>query len=272
VSYSERRFTGQRAHDELGLYHYQARWYDPALGRFVQPDSIVPDPGNPIDWDRYGYVRDNPVKYIDPSGQKLDPFGADFGGQDVIQLGGVYLKGGPGTPYNGYAAEAEGEYTGHSGGGTSIPATESIGLANFFFVWLRDNTPAREWLGSSLPSVFGTPEVYGQVFYDGAGLEGIRVTGVSITNDSHEVIWVDNIYIELYSEGANARLRRERVYPNNHASITPPEYGIAQEKSWSGIVNVTSSPINPNQYAIVRISVSSESRRFATIAGKVIVP
>jgi RHS repeat-associated protein len=272
VSYSERRFTGQRAHDELGLYHYQARWYDPALGRFVQPDSIVPDPGNPIDWDRYGYVRDNPVKYIDPSGQKLDPFRADFGGQDVIQLGGVYLKGGPGTPYNGYAAEAEGEYTGHSGGGTSIPATESIGLANFFFVWLRDNTPAREWLGSSLPSVFGTPEVYGQVFYNDAGLEGIRVTGVSITNDSHEVIEITHVYIKMYSKIGNEMLQAEQIYPYNHVSITPPDYGVAKEKSWSGIVNVTSSPIYPNQYAVVNIWISSESRRFATIAGKVIVP
>jgi RHS repeat-associated protein len=158
------RFTGQREEGALGLYFYNARWYDPALGRFIQADTLVAEPGNPLDWDRYAYVYNNPLIYTDPSGHKLDPFGDDFGGRNVVQLGGVYLKGGPGTPYNGFAVEAEEEFTDHSGGGYSLPAFESISLANLFLVWFRDNTPAREWLGNSLPGVFGTPKVYGQVF------------------------------------------------------------------------------------------------------------
>jgi hypothetical protein len=28
----------------------------------------VPDPGNPIDWDRYSYARNNPIRYVDSSG------------------------------------------------------------------------------------------------------------------------------------------------------------------------------------------------------------
>ena len=36
------RFTGQREDGTIGLYFYKARYYDPALGRFVQPDPIVP--------------------------------------------------------------------------------------------------------------------------------------------------------------------------------------------------------------------------------------
>jgi hypothetical protein len=47
---------------------YVARWYDPYLNRFIQPDSIVPDPKNPVAWDRYAYSANNPVKYNDPSG------------------------------------------------------------------------------------------------------------------------------------------------------------------------------------------------------------
>ncbi len=39
---TDRRFTGQRYEAGLGLYDYNARYYDPALGRFVQADSIVP--------------------------------------------------------------------------------------------------------------------------------------------------------------------------------------------------------------------------------------
>ncbi|MRS04609.1 RHS repeat-associated core domain-containing protein, partial [bacterium] len=53
---------------ELGLYYYVARWYDPALGRFIQADSIVPGAGNPQAWDRYAYVQNNPILYTDPSG------------------------------------------------------------------------------------------------------------------------------------------------------------------------------------------------------------
>jgi RHS repeat-associated protein len=62
------RFTGQRAEAGLGLYFYKARWYDPYLNRWAQPDSIVPDLYNPLDHDRYSYVRNNPLKYIDPTG------------------------------------------------------------------------------------------------------------------------------------------------------------------------------------------------------------
>lgn len=36
------RFTGQRREADLGLYDYGARFYDPALGRFIQADTIVP--------------------------------------------------------------------------------------------------------------------------------------------------------------------------------------------------------------------------------------
>jgi RHS repeat-associated protein len=50
------------------LYWYGSRWYDDYLNRWCQPDSIIPDPYNPADFDRYSYVRNNPVRYNDPSG------------------------------------------------------------------------------------------------------------------------------------------------------------------------------------------------------------
>ncbi len=62
------KFTGQREEATLGLYDYRARFYDPLLGRFIQPDSIVPGAGNPLAWDRYAYTLNNPVRYTDPSG------------------------------------------------------------------------------------------------------------------------------------------------------------------------------------------------------------
>jgi RHS repeat-associated protein len=72
------RYTGQRQETGLGpsggegLYYYGARWYDPALGRFVQADTIVPKPGSAQAWDRYAYVNNSPLRYTDPSGHRED--------------------------------------------------------------------------------------------------------------------------------------------------------------------------------------------------------
>ena len=65
------RFTGQRLDESTGLMYYGARYYDPALGRFIGADTIVPEPGNPQDLNRYAYVRNNPLKYTDPSGHAV---------------------------------------------------------------------------------------------------------------------------------------------------------------------------------------------------------
>jgi hypothetical protein len=44
------------------------RWYDQSLGRFIQPDTLVPIPGDPVAFDRYHYSRNSPLRYVDPSG------------------------------------------------------------------------------------------------------------------------------------------------------------------------------------------------------------
>ena len=60
---------GQRSFvDAAGLMDYGARFYDPALGRFVSADSIVPEPGNPQALNRYGYGYSSPLNYTDPDG------------------------------------------------------------------------------------------------------------------------------------------------------------------------------------------------------------
>ena len=58
------KFTGQREQPELGIYWFQSRWYDGALGRFISPDTIVPTSTQGTQaWDRYGFVNNNPVRY-----------------------------------------------------------------------------------------------------------------------------------------------------------------------------------------------------------------
>ena len=61
--------TGQHSNmSDFGLMYYNARYYDPALGRFTSADTLIPEPGNPQSWDRYAYVENNPLRYTDPSG------------------------------------------------------------------------------------------------------------------------------------------------------------------------------------------------------------
>jgi RHS repeat-associated protein len=64
------RYTGQRE-AEAGLYFYQARWYDPALGRFAQADTIIPGQ-DAVAFDRYAYVNNNPVNFNDPTGHMIN--------------------------------------------------------------------------------------------------------------------------------------------------------------------------------------------------------
>ena len=73
---TDRKFTGQTEDEAAGLYWYASRAYDPAIGRFVSPDPIVPTPGNPQALNRYSYVYNNPLRYTDPSG--YDPLGEDW--------------------------------------------------------------------------------------------------------------------------------------------------------------------------------------------------
>ena len=61
------KFNGKEQ-DGSGLYDYGARYYDPSLGRFLAADTLLPDPYDPQQLNRFAYVRNNPVKLIDPDG------------------------------------------------------------------------------------------------------------------------------------------------------------------------------------------------------------
>jgi len=58
-------FTGWPFDADTGLYNYRARWYDPAVGRFVSEDPSGFDGG---DANLYRYAGNSPVIYVDPSG------------------------------------------------------------------------------------------------------------------------------------------------------------------------------------------------------------
>ena len=59
------RFTGKDWDEEAGLYYFNARWYDPELGRFITEDPIR----DGVNW--YGYVDNGPLMFTDPTGLLL---------------------------------------------------------------------------------------------------------------------------------------------------------------------------------------------------------
>jgi RHS repeat-associated protein len=61
-------FTGKEKDKLTDNYYFEARYYNPEFKHFTQADTFGPNLYDPQDLNRYAYVRNNPVKYIDPSG------------------------------------------------------------------------------------------------------------------------------------------------------------------------------------------------------------
>jgi RHS repeat-associated protein len=94
-SVTDRGFTGHRQNNigayNLGLIYMNARYCHPQLGRFVSPDTIVPEPENPQSYNRYAFVHNNPLNFTDPTGHMqqralVNDGGAQgFGGAALLQ-------------------------------------------------------------------------------------------------------------------------------------------------------------------------------------------
>src|SRR5690606_4833304 len=70
-------YTGKQHDDVTGLTYFGARYYDPEIGRFLSVDPVGFVESNPMSFNRYAYVNNNPYKYVDPDGEFLN-FAAKF--------------------------------------------------------------------------------------------------------------------------------------------------------------------------------------------------
>lgn len=62
------KYAGEVQDEETGLYYLRARYYDPSVGRFISKDTYEGEITNPLSLNLYTYVVNNPVAYVDPSG------------------------------------------------------------------------------------------------------------------------------------------------------------------------------------------------------------
>lgn len=69
LTFFDRGYTGHEHLERVGLINMNGRVYDPALHRFLQADSMVQEPYNTQNYNRYGYCLNNPLKYTDVSGE-----------------------------------------------------------------------------------------------------------------------------------------------------------------------------------------------------------
>ena len=65
----ERGFTGHEHYAELNIINMNGRLYDPVIARFFSPDNFVQSPGFTQSFNRYSYCLNNPLQYVDPSGE-----------------------------------------------------------------------------------------------------------------------------------------------------------------------------------------------------------
>jgi RHS repeat-associated protein len=75
---TDKLFTGQQSEndsdDQLGLSYFHARFYSANLGRFMSPDPIGGSIGDPQSWNPYSYVRNNPLRFTDPTGKCIPDY------------------------------------------------------------------------------------------------------------------------------------------------------------------------------------------------------
>lgn len=83
---NEIRFTGGVYDETTGLYYLNARFYDPAAGRFLNPDSYRGEPADPQTLHLYAYCANNPVNLIDPTGHAVETY------LDFVFLGISYAE------------------------------------------------------------------------------------------------------------------------------------------------------------------------------------
>ncbi|MCL6458434.1 MAG: hypothetical protein K6T85_10565 [Gorillibacterium sp.] len=62
------RYSGEFWDSSTGLQYLRARWYDPSIGRFIHEDTYEGDTKNPLSQNLYTYVKNNPLRFTDPTG------------------------------------------------------------------------------------------------------------------------------------------------------------------------------------------------------------
>ncbi|MEX2962187.1 FG-GAP-like repeat-containing protein [Microbulbifer sp. TYP-18] len=124
-----RGFTGHEMVDALGIIHMNGRVYDPALGRFLQADPMIDGAMDTQGYNRYSYVKGNPLTLTDPTGyyswgdfrKDWKEFWKDRSVGVSVGSNGVGVYGGDPNP------DSQGFWAPAGGAGAALPEGSSSG-------------------------------------------------------------------------------------------------------------------------------------------------
>lgn len=83
----DRGYTSHEHFAEVGIIHMNGRLYDPLLRRFLNADENIQDPYNTQNYNKYGYVMNNPLMFNDPSGEYI--FGIETAFLAAVVIGAI---------------------------------------------------------------------------------------------------------------------------------------------------------------------------------------
>jgi RHS repeat-associated protein len=160
------KFTGKERDAESGLDYFGARYYGSALGRFTSPDEVFADqhPADPQSWNLYGYVRNNPLKNVDPTGKGT--FNAALLNNPEVQKAVANLSAGVAA----YAKQSLNENKQGLNRISDLVKTVSGGRIDLGHVTITPLTPAEEKAAPTGAAVVGAvTAITGGVKGDGEG-------------------------------------------------------------------------------------------------------
>ena len=141
-----RGYTGHEMLPEFGLIHMNGRMYDPLLGRMLSPDNYVHGWLGSQGYNRYSYVGNNPLRYVDPSGEELVTASIIVGALIFGYLGGVATNQGIYNPVR-WDWGSWKTYAG-VGAGMIIGGAAGLGFATLG-PWMASSTPLFQQFGFS---------------------------------------------------------------------------------------------------------------------------
>lgn len=146
---SSRGYSMHEHMDTYGLINMDARMFDPLSSTFISPDPQLQAPENWLNYNRYAYGLNNPLKYTDPTGEFFEWIAIGIGALAGIYMGGVAANDGQYNPtkwdyqsgktwgymIGGGIVGAGSSYFGVSIAASGIPMSGTVGIIGTSFAY-----------------------------------------------------------------------------------------------------------------------------------------